>query len=162
MGLMKLAMYHRLQGDEVVFFKGKLSNFVLSQVTDEALVKLVKKRTTALIGINITANISIVCQTGKTASDSTFETLLERPFVKGWLNHFYEMYKKNEYYVNPRWDRVCITTLFYIFWDVTIETIEFAKKICKTKKQVLVGGVLASVVPEKVRKATGIKLLKGV
>ena len=37
--------------------------------------------------------------------------------------------KRGEYYKNPKWDRVCVTTLFTFHWDITIETIEFAKKI---------------------------------
>jgi hypothetical protein len=40
MGLMKLAMYHRLQGDDVVFYKGDLDLFVLAEITKNAVEKL--------------------------------------------------------------------------------------------------------------------------
>ena len=33
-GLMKLATYFRLRGDEVVFYKGDLKDFVINQITE--------------------------------------------------------------------------------------------------------------------------------
>jgi hypothetical protein len=78
-----------------------------------------------------------------------------------WLEHFRKFHRTGEYYVTRRWDRVCVTTLFTFHWDLTIETIEFAKKVCKSSEQVLVGGILASVVSDKVEATTGIKPHKG-
>ena len=40
MGLMKLAMYYRLQRDQVVFYKGDLNAFVLSEFVQDAIKKL--------------------------------------------------------------------------------------------------------------------------
>jgi hypothetical protein len=62
---------------------------------------------------------------------------------------------KNGHY--PKFDRVCVTTLFTFYWNEIIETIEFAKKICKNVKGVHVGGIAASLVPEHIEKETGIK-----
>lgn len=73
------------------------------------------------------------------------------------MDSFRKAFRTDVYYKKPRWDRVCVTTLFTFHWDITLETIEFAKKVCKDPQQVLVGGILASVVPDKVEKATGIK-----
>lgn len=38
--LMKLATYFKLQGDEVVFYKGDLREFVLNQIANECVEKL--------------------------------------------------------------------------------------------------------------------------
>ena len=153
---MKLAMYHRLQGDDVVFYKGDLSRFVLAEVTGDTIKKL--------SGIDegvdwrkFTPEIQAFVQYGKIAPESPFEQASQRPFILKWLEDFRKYYRTGGYYKKPRWDRVCVTTLFTFYWDVTIETIEFAKKICKDTSQVLVGGILASVIPEKVMAATGIK-----
>ena len=39
-GLMKLATYHRNLGDNVVFFKGDLKDFVIENIYNEVLAKL--------------------------------------------------------------------------------------------------------------------------
>jgi len=41
-GLMKLATYHRNLGDNVVFFKGDLKDFVIENIYNEVLEKLKK------------------------------------------------------------------------------------------------------------------------
>lgn len=39
-GLMKLSTYFRTRGDEVVFYKGDLHDFVIQQIVEECLTKL--------------------------------------------------------------------------------------------------------------------------
>ena len=41
-GLMKLATYFRLRGDDVVFYKGDLTEFVIRQITEECVEQLIK------------------------------------------------------------------------------------------------------------------------
>ncbi len=41
-GLMKLATYFRLRGDDVVFYKGDLTEFVIRQITEECVQQLSK------------------------------------------------------------------------------------------------------------------------
>ena len=159
-GLMKLAMYHRLQGDDVVFYKGDLATFVLSQVVDEAVSKLFK--VDASVDWRIyTSEIQKYIQYGKIITESDFEHAIQLPLVMRSLEYFKKYYRNKSYYDNPCWDRVCVTTLFTFYWDITIETIQFAKRICKDQSQVLVGGVLASVVPDKLEKETQIKPHEG-
>lgn len=156
MGLMKLAMYHKLQGDQVVFYKGDFPSFVISQITNGALKKLneIDKR----INWNkYLPDITMYIKYGKLPQQSQLNEYIERPFIKKWFTHFHKYYKDGSYYKNPHWDRVCITTLFTFHWDLTIETIEFAKKICKKREEVFVGGIMASVVPDKIEKITGIR-----
>ena len=156
MGLMKLAMYHRLQKDDVVFYKGDLPVFVLSQIVYDAIVKLVKVDK-EINWRKYTPEISTFIQYGQIASEPSFLKTIQRPFIMKWLEYFRKYYKTGGYYKNPSWDRVCVTTLFTFHWELTIQTIEFAKKVCKNNEQIFVGGILASVVPEKVRVMTGIK-----
>ena len=41
-GLMKIATYHRMLGDNVVFFKGDLNDFVVNQLFLDCIAKLNK------------------------------------------------------------------------------------------------------------------------
>ena len=68
-----------------------------------------------------------------------------------------DYYWKGIWKENPEWDRVGITTLFTFYWDITIETINFAKYLVKDVKNLMVGGVLASIQPKEIEAATGIK-----
>jgi len=163
MGLMKLAMYHRIQGDEVIFYKGDLSAFILSEWTHDALVKFQELEEECPVlekydWRKLTPAIKEAIHTGTILPNSELEIALTRlPLAKLWLADFRKQFRSGAYCRNPRWDRVCVTTLFTFHWDLTIETIEFAKKVCKDINQVLVGGILASVVPGKVEAKTGIK-----
>jgi IS1 family transposase len=163
MGLMKLAMYHRIQGDEVVFYKGDLSAFILSEWTRDALVKFQELDEECPVRekfnwFKLAPAIKEAIHTGTILPNSELEGALTRqPLARLWLADYRKQYRSGAYCKNPRWDRVCVTTLFTFHWKLTIETIEFAKKVCKDINQVLVGGILASVVPDKVEAKTGIK-----
>jgi hypothetical protein len=163
MGLMKLAMYHRLQGDEVVFFKGDFSDLILSEFTHEALAKFLELNEDSSFQnkvdwCKLTLAIKEAIHKGIVVPHSEMDIALSRqPVAKHWLTDFRKKYRSGAYCKNPRWDRVCVTTLFTFHWDITIETINFAKKVCKDPQQVFVGGILASVVPKKVEDETGIK-----
>jgi len=153
MGLMKLAMYHRLQGDDVVFYKGDFRTFEISQIAEEIFDRLfmicpeIKLR-------NFTPEIKEYIRSGKLAQNPEFQEVAKQAFVRKWLNHARQKFRSGGYFEEPHWDRVCVTTLFTFYWDITIETIKFAQRI---GKEVSVGGILASVVPNKVFEATGIK-----
>lgn len=162
MGLMKLAMYYRLQGDQVIFYKGDLNAFVLSEFVHDALIKLESLDAEYDKKVNwrkYTPEISIFLRSGKCIADTEFEKYIEEnSLYRSWLEYFRKQFRSDAYFDNPRWDKVCVTTLFTFYWDITIETIEFAKKICKKPlKNIMVGGVLASVVPNAVKEATGIE-----
>ena len=162
MSLMKLAMYYRLQKDQVVFYKGDLNAFVLSEFVHDAIEKLKELDSEYETEINwckYTPDISMYLRSGKCEPDSEFEKCIEaNSLYRTWLDYFKKQFKSGAYFDTPRWDKVCVTTLFTFYWDITIKTIEFAKKICKDPlKNVMVGGVLASVVPQAVKNATGIE-----
>ena len=126
-GLMKLATYFRLRGDNVVFYKGDLKEFVIRQITDDCVDKLCQLDNT----------INWKFRADKIATyiryrrhddleriglkDSEYELLLIP-----WLEHFKNFFHKKEYLKYPKWDWVGVTTLFTFYWSITIETIEFA------------------------------------
>ena len=174
MGLMKLAMYYRLQGDYVTFWKGDFTSFVVEELLRDFFRHLEKAKKFLAQGSDTAFDVSRIraetpeirdyIRSGKIVPDSSLDILAETmPMLKRWLKDYRNRFTSKWYFKKPRWDRVCVTTLFTFYWDITIETIEFAKKICKDwRHNVHVGGVLASVVPERVRKTTGIKPHRGV
>lgn len=100
LGLMKLATFHRMRGDEVKFVYGCNINLL-----DESLLF------------------------------SSYDA----------------------------WDRIYIATLFTYQWEPTKKTIEFYKRLAQGDiNNIFVGGIMASLLPEKVVKETGIYPIKGV
>ena len=158
-GLMKLATYYRNLGNwEVVFYKGDLKEFVIDRITDKCVEALTK--------IDSDVNwkyrkdpIYEYIRTRKKAAyddirvdDSSMSVLASAKIIEAK-----DYYWKGIWKENPEWDRVGITTLFTFYWDITIETINFAKYLVKDVKNLMVGGVLASIQPKEIEAATGIK-----
>ena len=157
-GLMKLSTYFRTRGDEVVFYKGDLRDFVIQQIVEECLTKLYQIDNS--INWKLRADkITLYIKYRKkdylnsiNIDDSEYAIL-----VYTWLEYYKKFYYSGEYRKHPRWDWVGVTTMFTFYWDITIETIEFAKTMVKDIKNLMVGGVLASIQPNEIEAATGIK-----
>lgn len=160
-GLMKLATYHRTLGDDVTFYKGDIKQFIVNEVCDDLIVKLKSIDNEVLWG----KHKEIIIDYLKTGKKDNYEELTAlskyRQLISNWLIHYKNYYKKKEYLNNPQWDRVCISSLFTFSWNITIETIDFAKTIIKDKNQIIVGGVLATVLADELEKATGVKPFRG-
>ena len=157
-GLMKLATYFRLRGDDVVFYKGDIKDFLINDITNDCIEKL--KQLDGSINWKLRADrIATFIKYRKKSDldkigleDSEYAILLYP-----WLEYFKNFYHKKEYIKYPKWDWVGVTTLFTFYWNITIETIEFAKLLVKDKKNLMIGGVLASIQPKEIEEATGIK-----
>lgn len=157
-GLMKLATYFKLRGDDVVFYKGDMKDFLIHDITNDCVEKL--NQLDGSINWKLRADrIATFIKYRKKSDldkigleDSEYAILLYP-----WLVHFKNFYHKKEYIKYPKWDWVGVTTLFTFYWKITIETIEFAKLLVKDKKNLMVGGVLASIQPKEIEAATGIK-----
>ncbi len=160
-GLMKLATYHRMIGDNVVFYKGDLNNFILKNLTCDLVIKLTDIDN-SIIWNKYFKRITEFIKTGKReiledlVKLSKYELL-----ITSWFIHFKDIYRKKEFLNNPKWDRICISTLFTFHWKITIETIEFAKKLVKNETELKIGGVLATVLADEIEKETGLKPHKG-
>ena len=59
------------------------------------------------------------------------------------------------------WDRIYISTLFTFFWSETIRTIQYYLKAVSHPEDVIVGGVMASLLSDDIHKETGAKVLSG-
>ena len=55
---------------------------------------------------------------------------------------------------DQRWDHIYITTMFTFHWSITVETIRFYDR---GESPITVGGVLASLMPNEIEAATGIR-----
>lgn len=67
-------------------------------------------------------------------------------FVKG-IDHSLDQYL---------WDRIYITTLFTFDFEISVKTINYYKTLVESCEKVFVGGIMASLMAEKVIDATGL------
>ena len=157
MGLMKIATYYRQLGDEVTFFKGDLRNFVLEEIYSELLEKLYYYDSS--VAWEKFKNLIIeYIKKGKTDILNQIPPATGNLLIAGNLRYYRHYFYNKKYFdkENRKWDRVFVTTLFTFYWDITIDTINFAKQLCKDEKNVMVGGVMASILPNYIKEATGI------
>ena len=54
------------------------------------------------------------------------------------------------------WDRIYVTTLFTFDFDISVKTINHYMKLVDNVDSLFVGGIMASLMPDKVVEATGI------
>lgn len=158
-GLMKLATYFKSLGDNVVFFKGELKDFIIDRITEKCINTL----TSVCSEINWRLKHDILRQYIKTRKTSYIDALkIEESgiydFLVSWIDQFKDYYW-NKQYLNPgerEWDWIGVTTMFTFYFDITVKTINQAKELLKPNGTLMVGGVLATLQPEKILEATRI------
>ena len=159
MGLMKLATYYRMVGDDVRFYKGDMRSLAVELICED-LINHLSIIFPEVFWKNYYPTLFNFIKLGKYAileSDPIFEDEIVLDAVK----EYRKKYKDKEYFTNPRFDKVGITTLFTFYWDITIDTINFAKQLCKNPEDVMVGGIMSSLLSEEVYEATGIRPFVG-
>jgi hypothetical protein len=67
----------------------------------------------------------------------------------------------NEQVADQSWDRIYVSTLFTFYWTQTVDTINYYKNHSKGHPQVLVGGVMATLMKADVEAATGATVIPG-
>jgi len=75
----------------------------------------------------------------------------EVQFVKGRKKEFSAI----------RWNRIYISTLFTFFWSETIRTIQYYTKSANGSENVFVGGVMATLMGDEIRRETGANVISG-
>lgn len=159
--LMKLATYYRnLKNWEVVFYKGDLKDFVIERITDKLIEQLNKVEVSGIDWFYHKENLFNYLKTRKVSylQDLPIKESESSYFIETAIQEAKEYYWKGKWETEPEWDRIGITTLFTFYWDITIDTINFAKKMVKDpQKNLMIGGVLASIQPDEIEAATGIK-----
>mgnify|MGYP000239419586 CR=1 FL=1 len=158
-GLMKIATYYRNLGNwDIVFYKGDLKRFIIEQISNHCIEDLNK----FIVGIDWHIKKDLIVEYIRTRKREYLDELANdnielRETIFPILSFYKDYYWKNIWKDNPEWDRVYVTTLFTFYWDITIETINFAKFLVKKKNDLMVGGVLASIQPNEIYRATSIK-----
>lgn len=158
--LMKLSTYHKRRGDNVVFYKGDIKSFILSRIADKCIEKLsiVDSSKNWIIKKDVLINYLRTKKKefyDKLELDKSKEELL----LVNWVSYYKDYYWK-KWYKRPHereWDRILVTTLFTFYFDITVKTINELKDLLKEDGEFHVGGVLATLQPEKIEEATGIK-----
>ena len=80
--------------------------------------------------------------------------LMKISYYHKHVKHDYIKFSKGKLpkeYENKKWDRVYISTLFTYEWDKTIEMIKYGKSVVKNEKNVFAGGVLATLMEDKLK-----------
>ncbi len=160
MGLMKLATYYRESGDDVRFFKGDLLDLAADIVVEDLLNALAtldaetnwKTDKKILLECVRKGTISLLDEQAHFQNNSDAIELVKNARSS---------YRKKEYFKNPPFDKVGITTLFTFYWNITIDTINFVKQLCKKPEDVMVGGIMSTLLPNEVYEATGIHPFEG-
>lgn len=157
-GLMKLATYFRERGDYVVFFKGDLQNFEIERIT----LSCIENCNNLDPEVNWNRYYNEIFNFIKTRKKIylekiDFSTSSINLLIEGKIIDAKNFYWSGNWKKHPEWDFVGVTTLFTFYWDITVETINFAKNFVKPNGRLMVGGVLASLQPKEIEKATGIK-----
>ena len=154
MGLMKLATYYRMVGDDVRFYKGDMRSLAVELICED-LINHLSVVYPDVFWKDYYPTLFSFIKLGKYAileNDDIFSDELILEVVK----EYRKKYKDKEYFTKPRFDKVGITTLFTFYWDITIDTINFAKQLCKNEADVMVGGIMSSILPDEIYEATGI------
>ena len=161
-GLMKIATYHRLLKDNVTFYKGDLDDFILNNITEQCLTKL-NNIDDSINWKNFTTTIAkfIKSKSKFSLDELQIEKSSYEILIVHCLSDYSDYYRKKLYVGDIRFDRVYVATLFTFYWDITIKTIEFAKTLVEKNEQVIIGGVMASLLPNEILKETGIKPIEG-
>lgn len=162
LGLMKLATYHRNRGDYVRFYKGDLRKLVLELYTEAVLEKFCSIDK-SVDWQGYASHISEFIKYGRKVALTKLSEIspLFRPAIVNWLRYYYKAYRTGRIDECAIWDRICVTSLFTFYFKKTIETIEYCKKLVSDNNKILVGGVMASLIPDEVEDATGIKPIVG-
>ena len=156
MGLMKISTYYKRLGDHVTFFKGDLRDLVLNDTYE-----MLKRQLYAVNNeVFWEAYKPQICEFLKKGSAASLEEIPEHktnPLIADLLRYYRKFFRNKDYFKPEfrKYDRVGITTLFTFYWDITISTINFVKQLCKTPDGVMIGGIMASILPERVEAANG-------
>lgn len=159
MGLMKIATYYRMVGDDVRFYKGDMRSLAVELVCED----LSNHLSIVFPDVFWKDYYPILFEFIKAGKYSVLEaeSLFEDETILDILKEYRKKYKDKEYFTNPKFDKVGITTLFTFYWDITIDTINFAKRLCKKEEDVMVGGIMSSLLADEIYAETGIKPFVG-
>lgn len=159
-GLMKLATYFKSRGDNVVFYKGEIKDFILERIVEKCIAKLTEECPYVNWRLKHDNILSFIKTRKRTHLDELgLESIEDNSYLTEWLDHFKDYYWKKDYLkpTEKEWDWIGVTTMFTFYFDITVRTINEVKLLLKPKGKIMVGGVLATLQPEKIYEATDIQ-----
>lgn len=162
-GLMKIASYHRMLNDDVTFYKGEIKDFILDTISSDCINKM-NKIYPKINWVTKRKTIKSYIQTKKSElleSLNLEENNKINSLFRSTLSHYSDYYRRKKFIGKIKYDRVYVTTLFTFYWDITIRTINDSKIFVNKLKDLKVGGVMASLLPKEIEKATGIVPIPG-
>ncbi len=164
--LMKLATYFRFVcGDDVRFFKGDLKRFGAQLLLEKFFavdcydVPILfrppedKSEPAKLFGRHEKFLLDYI-RTGKKSLLDVVPNLRGDFFYEEFLNELHTRFKCEDF---PTFDIICVNSLFTFYFDVTVATMNYAKKFLSRGGKIFVGGVAATLVPKFFERETGIK-----
>lgn len=167
MGLMKISMYYKQRGDNVRFYKGDLQQFAASLLCEE-LIRLLFGISPEMKWRRLIPTLTTYIRYGKVADIPEGEirnnkaTQDDSDMLIDLIREHRTKFKLKDFFTNPRFDVVCVTTLFTFEWAITIDTINFVKQLCKDPRKVFVGGISSSIIPKEIEKETGVVPIIGI
>ncbi len=167
MGLMKISTYYKQRGDNVRFYKGDLQQFAASLLCEE-LIRLLFGVCPEMKWRRLIPSLTAYIRYGKTADIPEEEvrkneaTQDDADMLIDLIRDHRTKFKDKDFFTNPRFDVVCVTTLFTFEWAITIDTINFVKQLCRDQRKVFVGGIASSIIPDEITKETGIVPIFGI
>ncbi len=159
--LMKLATYFReVCKDDVRFYKGDLANFAAQLLLEEFFYGKVDSQNLFTPAKNEAAqkfgehekNLLAFIRNGKNACLEVLRG--EDYYYEDFLRRLHMRFNFEDF---PKFDIICVNSLFTFFFKETIYTINFAKKLLAEGGKIFVGGVAATLIPKYFEEATGIK-----
>ncbi|MCI5179701.1 MAG: hypothetical protein D3911_10380 [Candidatus Electrothrix sp. AW3_4] len=156
LGLMKLSSYHKENGDSVTFFKGKYSDYFLEEKFKACISKIKSQGFEIEDWTNFERLVWDYIKYRRIKIRQNILELVPKDYF--FIVHHHLVCYANKYLPEKKWDRVYVTTLFTFYWKQTLDAIEFAKKIVKSKRSIYIGGVAASLIPELFAQETRLSL----
>ena len=164
-GLMKLSTYFKTVGDNVVFYKGEIKDFILERAIEKCINKLYsiapsdnwRSKHDAIKSFIKTRKASYIDDLNIPNDREDYELIIN--WVKYYKDYIWQKLYLNE--EEKEWDWIGVTTLFTFYFDITAKTINEVKQLLKANGKIMVGGVLATLQPKELEEATGIKPFVG-
>lgn len=149
MPLMKLATYYRRCDDDVRFFKGDLKILAARLLGEEFFEESGRKPVYGKYFDRIVSFIKI----GKYELLEGISSLSPEMEDRELLLSYRLRYRKKDF---PKFDVICVTTLFTFYWKETIDTINGAKNFRGENGIIHVGGIASTINPKQIYEETGI------
>ena len=149
MGLMKISTYYRQKGDDVRFIKGGLTSFATRILFEQFYETIKENKPEWRLYFN---NFMEFIKTGKDDCLQEVPNFLGSEYEE-LLTNYRSRFKRKDY---KEIDIICVTTLFTFYWKKTIQTIKQAKAFLKPGGKLYVGGIAATILPDKLYEETGI------